>query len=381
MKKLLSIAIPTKNRQEYIIPLLNYFQTMDLSDMEIVIQDNSDDRKILNEYINVSSNEAIKYKYKEGDLSQMENSELAIGNCSGKYVCFLGDDDYISSYLVNFVYWMDNYGYDCCIFKPAFYIWPGLVDNNDKAELSISRFTGKVESVNVKKEYEKAISQGFLFMNKLPQVYQGVVLRERLEEIKNICGVYFPGPSPDMAVATSLSHVIKRMIYCDIPYITSGQSKKSASGLGILHKHKGELSKIRMLPSDIEKRWLPQIPQIWTGPTIYAQSSNEALKAFKDWKSLEKYNWNYFYAYFTISNPEYKEYLKSAMGNCEKYNSIIYRLYIVRAFMNKLFRFLKFRIQKKNGVIINNQVSDSFQAGKMTDGIIMKSYVNSKFGF
>ena len=102
--------------------------------------------------------------------------------------------------------------------------------------------------------------------------------RNVLDKVYEVTGTYFPGPSPDMANSVALAQFVKKHVYCDLPVISSGTSPKSTAGLGAKHKHKGNLKEIDFLPSDIEDRWEENVPMVWTGPTIYAQSALEALR-------------------------------------------------------------------------------------------------------
>lgn len=380
MEKLLSITIPTKNRQEFLIPLLKLLLTFDLSDMEIIIQDNSDDSEVIQNYLRQHPCEAFKYFHIDGEYSQMENSEFALEHCTGKYVCFLGDDDYISKYLIEYVKYMDKFGFECTIFQSADYIWPGVRNKRYMLpDLTIPKFEGKLRRVSVVGEYRKVLSHGAVLLYETPQAYHGIVLRAKLDEVKRKTGVYIPGPSPDMAIAISLSSVVKDMVYCDVPYITSGKSIKSAGGLGLQHEHKGELSKIKMLPKDIEKRWIEAIPRIWTGPTIYAQSCNEALDALGNKKGLKRFNWNYFYAYFFISFKEYRDYLPDAVKNCDAYDPLRFRLDIVKAFLEKCIYYLSVRFSAKNNSIIKNGLQTVYEAGQYADVIVSKVDLENMF--
>lgn len=380
MEKLLSIAIPTKNRQEFLIPLLKLLHTFDLADIEIIIQDNSDDEKVIQNYLREYPCEAFQYFHVDGEYSQMENSEFALERCKGKYVCFLGDDDYISRYLIEYVKKMDEYGLECTIFHCADYVWPGINRKGYKLpDLTIPKFHGKIRKVSVADEFRKLIAHGAISLYDTPQTYHGIVLKSKLDEVKRQTGVYIPGPSPDMAIAVSLSSVVRNMAYCDVPYTTSGKSIKSAGGLGLQHEHKGELSRIKMLPGDIEKRWINTIPRIWTAPTIYAQSCNEALEALGDKKSLQCFNWNYFYAYFYISSKEYRCYLADAVENCEAYHPLKFRLDIIKAFVEKCVRYLSIRLSVKYRSIIKNGLPTVYEAGLYTDDVISKVDIEKMF--
>jgi hypothetical protein len=129
-------------------------------------------------------------------------------------------------------------------------------------------------------------------------VYHGIVSRAALDEVYERTGTFFPGPSPDMASAVALSYVVKRHMHIDAPFIVSGQSPKSTGGLGSRHAHVGDLKSLSHLPSNIDEAWDSRIPFLWTGPTIWAQSALQAVRAMEKDKDLTKFRFSYLYAAF-----------------------------------------------------------------------------------
>ncbi|HFP9950180.1 TPA: hypothetical protein ACHOT6_005193, partial [Escherichia coli] len=97
-------------------------------------------------------------------------------------------------------------------------------------------------------------------MGRLPRIYYGLVCRESLDHVFNLTGQYFPGPSPDMANAASLSLVIKSFYYLNFPVFIAGSSSKSAAGLGLKRKHLGAISEIKHLPMNTMAEWNKNIP-------------------------------------------------------------------------------------------------------------------------
>ena len=108
MNYLLSIVVPTKDRYYYLKYLIELISSFNTSDIELVIQDNTyDNQEILN-YLNEYLNPHVKYYHIKEHLSQSENSDKAILNSSGEYVCFIGDDDAVTRHIVDCVKWMKS---------------------------------------------------------------------------------------------------------------------------------------------------------------------------------------------------------------------------------------------------------------------------------
>lgn len=94
MNPLLSIVIPTRNRQVYCLAAVQQIVKLNLPSVEIVVQDNSD-----NDYLSYSLNTPqmnavhVRYTYEPGELSFVDNFSHGIENSCGEYVCMIGDDD------------------------------------------------------------------------------------------------------------------------------------------------------------------------------------------------------------------------------------------------------------------------------------------------
>jgi glycosyltransferase involved in cell wall biosynthesis len=113
MKKLFTIAIPTRNRDQYLIETIDSIIQQDgFDDIEIVICNNSDEKSsILKEkYTNYKN---IKY-YENDKVLTIDENMIKVGSLvNTKYFLWLGDDDLIIDgglkYILNLI---TNYDYD-----------------------------------------------------------------------------------------------------------------------------------------------------------------------------------------------------------------------------------------------------------------------------
>ena len=281
---LLSIVIPTKNRYLTLEQLLIVISSFLRSDnYEIVIQDNSDDNSRISNFLNRISNKNIKYFYQSGFLTVSENTSLAIGNCLGKYLLLIGDDDLVSPYIIEVIRLLETNDLDCLIYTRGNYFWPDVKFEKEYGfnypdTLRIQRnFDLNLQYLNPDEELDKVLDNGAINLGKLPCLYHGIVKREKMEEVKNKFGSFVPGSSPDMAIAVALSFVVEKYAFVNYPVSLFGASKNSAAGLGTEGLHRNELQNVPWLPKDIIENWDPLIPKIWLGPTIYAQTIQEVL--------------------------------------------------------------------------------------------------------
>jgi glycosyltransferase involved in cell wall biosynthesis len=351
MDPFLSIIIPTKNRYEYLQVVLDILIKLKNEDLEIVVQDNSDEGKshltFLN-YINEFRDNRIKYFYCNENLSINENSDKAVLNSKGKFICFIGDDDCVTSQIVNAAKWMEKESVDVLTFKCPIYIWTDVEfkywGKKHTGVLSYLNPTGKLETKNPLIELNKLLGKGGQVLKEMPLLYHGIASREVLNKIFKVTGSFFPGSCPDMDVAVGLSLYAKKCIKADIPIIISGTAKKSAGGLGAAKMHKGDINKITTLPKDTAKTWNPYIPFFWSGPTIYADSITKCLERTGNEKLMERFNYNYLYAILFIFHSDFNVETRKAMKSNKNSSLLIMIYFATLLFMSRSYNFIKNRL-------------------------------------
>lgn len=306
MSYLLSIIIPTKNRYRYLKGCLDSLKSFDSNDVEIVVQDNSDDTTEFEDYMRENAMPNLKYYRQTGKLSQTDNSDLAVGKATGKYCCFIGDDDSLSSWTIQIVRIMEKEGVEACVCNVATYFWDDVVfEGASRPPLSFFRGTPNVKVLKSDKVIKRVMSFGLQDIARLARVYHGIVSKHLLDKVKSVCGSYFPGPSPDMANAISCTSSIDKYIYVNMPLIISGFSYKSAGGMGMRGAHKGSLKASDQLPANVEDGWDVRIPKAWLGYTIWPQSGLCAARAMGI-TNLPKMNYHAMYAKTYLRYPDYR---------------------------------------------------------------------------
>ena len=99
---LLSIAIPTRNRYQTMIPVLKSLISIPSDKFEIVVHDNSDDNSEISDFLKNINDSRIKYFVSKNKMSQSENFNQVVYNCIGDYICLIGDDDFVLPTIINF---------------------------------------------------------------------------------------------------------------------------------------------------------------------------------------------------------------------------------------------------------------------------------------
>jgi glycosyltransferase involved in cell wall biosynthesis len=354
---LLSIIIPTKDRYEYLKEVISILSKIISDQLEIIIQDNSTFDNLRSEFLNYLENLhdfRVKYFYNKDPLSVVENCDKAVVNALGKYLCMIGDDDCVTAQILDAAKWMERNSVDVLTFNCPSYIWTDVefkyLSEKYTGSLTLKLPSGKVSVMSPSHELENLLHHGGQIIKNLPQFYHSIASRKALDRIYQKTGTYFPGSSPDMAIAVSLAFYTDNHFKIDVPIIIAGTAKKSAGGMGAAKMHKGDINKIAALPKDTAKTWNPYIPFFWSGPTIYADSVYKSLVNTGNESMMERFNYNYLYATLFIFNSDYNVETRKAMSINKKTSKF------------KIFYFAFLLFFVRSGYFIKNRLPAIFKA-------------------
>lgn len=314
-----SIIVATKDRYETLFDcvsslLANYADPA----VEIIVRDNSASPRSEAFTAEFGAFPNLRYIADPRPVSQSENYELAVAAARGDYVTMIGDDDSISWGLLELAHWMDRQDVDA--FFPGFsvYLWPGvsgrLTGGNATGSWSWSDETPTLRVVDATAEREAVLAGGCTSLELLPRLYYGLVRKRCLDEVRERAGLVFPGPSPDMANAFTLSYCVRRFVAASLPIFIAGNSRKSNAGLGLRGRHVGDIQDLPFLPADTAARWNACIPFFWSGQTIWSQSAYTAALAMGRTDDYERSNnFRSLYARLLVFQPGYLDRTLQAM--------------------------------------------------------------------
>lgn len=317
-KFIISIVIPTKNRQEYAIKTVKQVLLSPEPDIQVVIQDNSDDNKLERMLEPLMYDKRLKYNYCPGVLSFVDNFGIAVSHSDGEYICMIGDDDGINHEIVEISRWAKDNNIDAI--KPAVntvYVWPdtGIIANDKKANsgyMTLRKVSSQTKFVETKPELIKLLRNGCQkYLNlELVKLYHGIVRRTKIELVKKETGKYFGGLSPDIYGAVSLSIAISKVLCIDYPLTISGICKKSGSADSATGKHTGKYEDAPHLKGHSNYKWAPEVPKFYSVETIWADSSLAAIKDMKHQNMLKEYKEESLVAYCIYRHGEYSSLVK-----------------------------------------------------------------------
>lgn len=351
---LLSIIIPTKNRYNSLKGCILELIKIESNEIEIIIQDNTFDNQEILYFLKKIQDHRIKYFHSQDKLSQTENSDLACGNATGNYVCYIGDDDCVANIIVDVVKYLKTNKIEACLCNMASYYWSDCIPNESKTPvLKFQKEKPWIEKIDIKQKLLELYSWGGLDIKYMPRVYHAILSRTILQNIYNKCGTFFPGAVPDMANAICSAHEVSNCIYIHLPIVISGYSYNSGAGMGARGDFVAKLDSKKTietyhLSKETIENWYYKIPRIVDGYSLWTQSVIDALVALDLEDDIQNINFNALYAKSIL---KYKNmmYLFFVFKNRNVYRTAVEVIrYIIRYYKDK-------RVQKKQIYYKNNE--------------------------
>ena len=312
--RLLSIVIPTRNREKYCIEAIKNILSYQEDCFELIIQDNSDSEDI-GDFIMEIPDDRLRYCRVKGRVNSVINIRSSVDLAEGEYICMIGDDDTILPNIFSVVRWAkknDVKAITPCN-NPAFF-W-----DHDGA------LKGKLITQPTKFRYKwaypeerlKALMEGGIIDYQqyyLPRAYHGLMRSDVLKSIRDKTGHVIGGLSPDIYLAVSSCFYIDKYVITDFPISIQGACVQSTS----VGNPRGRFEDMPHLWNRGEYHWDILIPKYNSSQTIWAET---ALKAIEENGMNEKFrslfDLNYFLSVFRIENKDRKNEIDELVGKSQ----------------------------------------------------------------
>lgn len=386
-KYILSVIIPTRNREIYAYTsIMHVLQTTD-DDVQVVVQDNSDTNSLIDKFENSEFKDRIKYSHSKGILSFVDNFSRGVEEADGEYLCIIGDDDGINPEIVKVVRWAKDNNIEAITPEIRLnYIWPNTgisYYKNDNGNLMIVNFNLEAKFYETKKELQKLLDSGgqnYLKYN-LVKIYHGIVNKTAMDRVKQISGRYFGGLSPDIYSSVALSLVIDKVLKVDYPLTIPGVCRKSGAGHSSTGRHHGKLEDAPQLVGHTNYQWSSLVPRFYSVETLWADSALAGFVEMKRDDLVKKFNVPTLSAYCFYNYKEFNKFTKMNYRqycNERKINVIsktkkILKGYIVGPLKDLASRVYNKLTRKKNAI-------EKFEDIDTIDGAekILKQYLDRK---
>lgn len=290
--KLISIIIPTRNRQYYAEKTIRQISTIS-TELEIVIQDNSDDDSLRDAIADLISSGTVKYEYESKPIPFSENYDRAASRVKSKYLCAIGDDDAILPNIVSCAKWMEEKGIDAV--KPAktlLYCHPGNINRKLSACVRSYQYTGNYRFSNPEAALVELLNAGGCnYLSKdLVGSYHGLVNMDLMNKVKEKTGKYYGGLTPDMFSVVCLSLIPNiKFAVVDYPITLPGVCPTSGSAASQSGRHVGKLKDAPHLKYLPDYKWDSRIPQYYSVETIWAETMIKAITSMNREELIDRY--------------------------------------------------------------------------------------------
>ena len=201
VKPLLSICVPSRNRQIYFQKTIDSLRASLRPDVQFVFADNSDDGTIMDGFMaEVVADPRVVYLPSTGTmLSMKDNWERTAAAATGDFVVFIGDDDYVDPDVAAFIERIleVNPQVDAITWRLVGYTWPYPGRPAMTLEVPFSSAVMKIEQGEL---YRRMF--GWQECRHVPtsgySIYHSAVSRRLLERIRRLYGgVFFEHPVVD----------------------------------------------------------------------------------------------------------------------------------------------------------------------------------------
>jgi hypothetical protein len=283
---LLSVVIPTRNRQQYLLDSVS-LALASLQDAEVIVCDNSDDDRLRVQLADMLATGRVHYQFLEEPLSVVGNFEKALAMGCGDYVVFIGDDDAVGPGLEEIARWAQAEGVDAVVSYRssflAYYFWPGVKSkyfgNAYDSHLFVRTFDGRCRPINAIDALTSVASRLGGGLRDLPRAYHGLVSRRLIERIQARHGHLFGGVSPDIYSATLIAANCEKAVIVDYPFVIPGAAPASAAGQGAERSDRGNLRATEHIARFGDGlKWDARIPAFYSPHTVWAYSFCKALE-------------------------------------------------------------------------------------------------------
>ncbi len=303
--RLVSIIIPTRNRQYYAEKTIRQISKMNC-DIQIVVQDNSDNDLLSNMIRDLIAEDKVDYFYNKTPLSFSENYNQAIYRTTGKYLCAIGDDDGVLPNIVDCAKWMEYENIDAI--KPAkdlVYCYPGNINKKLNACVGFDLYSGRYRFSNPETAVISLLNEGGCNYLSLDLVgsYHGLVKMTLMNRVREITGKYYGGLTPDMYSVVCLSLIPNiRFAVVDYPITLPGVCPTSGSAASESGKHVGKLDEAPHLKNVPDYHWDGRIPKYYSVETIWAETMLKAINEMKRADLSDHYFNKYALSYHLYEN-------------------------------------------------------------------------------
>jgi glycosyltransferase involved in cell wall biosynthesis len=225
--------VPSRNRQVYFQETIRALLASSRADIEFVLADNSDEPAIMDAFAReISADRRVRYlPSATRTLSMVDNWERTMAAATGRWVAFIGDDDYIDPDVANLIAAVEARAPDCdaVAWNRLSFHWPGARPH----EMNTAVPTG-CRVVDVPRDELMRKTFGWQDAGRVPtfmfSAYHAAVRRDLVEKNRPRFGNrYFEHPIVDQDSAFKIIMTARRFVFSERPFSVLGACPTSNS--------------------------------------------------------------------------------------------------------------------------------------------------------
>ncbi len=319
-----SVIIPTHERAQYAVPTIRAMLGLK-GGVEVVVCDTSAEDHISEALRDIEDPSRLKIVRPGRVLSVVDNFNTALSAATGRYLTFIGDDDFVSEQIVTVSDWAEVNHIDAIKFSfPALYYWPDFRHKTQGSAfagtLRTSPFSGTVTEHDAKAAALQALSNFGGGVMDMPRAYAGLISRALVDRVQDKYGALFGGVSPDIYSAFLISQESQKCVRIDYPIIVPGASGASTAGQSANGKHVGALRDNAHIRPFLHLVWDQRIPEFYSVPTVWSYSLLKAVEQHGEF--VERINFARLYLKCLIFHRLFNNHTLRAMATYRQHVKI-----------------------------------------------------------
>lgn len=221
----LSVVIPTRQRADTLQYTLETCLAQDFDDYEIVVCDNCSSPET-QQVVQQAASDRIVYIRAPRPLAMSRNWDLAVSRARGEYITVLGDDDGLLPYALRALNDLAcQHDARAIRWDRGIYSWPSYPLAEDANVLRFplvrqSRWCDGHEEI-------QRVARFAAGYDTLPMIYNSIVRRDVIEQLRRKAGCVFPSTSPDVYSGFACAYEAREYLSVTVPMNLAGLSGHS----------------------------------------------------------------------------------------------------------------------------------------------------------
>jgi glycosyltransferase involved in cell wall biosynthesis len=273
-----SVVIPTRQRANTLRHTLQTCLAQDYDDYEIVVCDNFSSPET-RQVVDDCASERIVYLRTSRPLAMSVNWELAVEQARGEYVTVLGDDDGLMPYAFPALDdLLGRHEVRAIRWDRGMYSWPCYPIREDANVLRFPtvRDLGWCDG----REQIRRVAHFKAGFDTLPMIYNSVIRRDLIDELRSKVGRVFPSTSPDVYTGFAFAYLDEAFLSVTVPFNVAGLSGHSNGVANQVLNGKSSVADDFYRLNDTDKiRIHPWVPDLTSNAVAIADSFLSAKRA------------------------------------------------------------------------------------------------------